>query len=116
MEERVNSEDIKDTLNMIREMRDHGYNPSEAQLVIENIGQDLLDARAERDALKAKLEKAIKGIQRLYTHTVTILESGRDRIVFLGGSCDDVETMEKQDSVLSEIRELVAAINEGVKG
>lgn len=59
------------------------------------------DLRAENERLREDLKK-------LYCGYVNSLENGYDRIKFLGGQCDDVVTMEKNDPVLIAAR---AALN-----
>lgn len=48
-------------------------------------------------------------VRALYKHYVNTLESGRDRIISLGGECDPVDKMEASDPVLARIRKLLAA-------
>lgn len=52
---------------------------------------------AERDALREALADLVQG----YVNT---LESGRDRIVELGGQCDPVDAMEASDPYLLAAR------------
>lgn len=57
---------------------------------------------------KAKvLLDALKYLQR---HYVGQLENARDRIVWLGGQCDSVETMERGDPHLRQVREVIASV------
>ena len=55
-------------------------------------------AFAEREA------DLVGALRRLYRGYVITLESGRDRITFLGGECDPVERMENGDPFLIEAR------------
>lgn len=48
-------------------------------------------------------------LRRLYEAYVRLLESGRDRIIDLGGSCDPVDVMERSDADLIEARALIYA-------
>lgn len=48
---------------------------------------------------------AIKDLRRGY---VNLLEGGRDRIVSLGGECDDVPTMEAADPYLKSAAAAIA--------
>jgi hypothetical protein len=50
---------------------------------------------------KVKLETALRDLIHSY---VCLLESGRDRIKMLGGDCDDVPTMERNDPALIRAR------------
>lgn len=56
---------------------------------------------AERDALREALADLVQG----YVNT---LESGRDRIVELGGQCDPVDVMEAADTYLRAARAALA--------
>jgi len=47
------------------------------------------------------------GMRRLYRGYVNTIESGRDRIVSLGGTCDPVDAMERGDPVLMATRALL---------
>lgn len=49
-------------------------------------------------------------LRRLYVAYVRLLESGRDRICDLGGSCDPVDVMEASDIDLRRVRELLALL------
>lgn len=53
-----------------------------------------------------------KGLKRLMLAYVNLLEIGRDRIVSLGGTCDPVDVMEKNDPVLIATRELLRALDQ----
>lgn len=46
-------------------------------------------------------------LRRLYQAYVRLLESGRDRITDLGGTCDQVDDMERKDPYLIEARNLL---------
>lgn len=52
-----------------------------------------------------------KGLRDLYRAYVRLLESGRDRITSLGGSCDPVDVMERSDIDLRKVRDLLALID-----
>lgn len=45
-------------------------------------------------AVNAELLEALKNMRRAY---VNLMESGRDRIIFLGGECDPLDVMEAGD-------------------
>ena len=55
----------------------------------------------ERDRLREALGDLIRGY-------VNALESGRDRILFLGGQCDPVDVMESSDPYLKAARAALA--------
>lgn len=50
------------------------------------------------------LLKALKDLSRAY---VRLLESGRDRIMALGGDCDPVDVMERGDPYLMQAKEAI---------
>lgn len=58
---------------------------------------DMMDAADRLKADKLALSAALRRLMRDY---VSLLESGRERIVARGGSCDSVETMERDDPFL----------------
>ena len=58
---------------------------------------------AQRDELLA----ALKNLRRAY---VNLLESGRDRILLLGGQCDPVDVMEASDPNLRDSRAALAKV------
>jgi hypothetical protein len=60
----------------------------------------------------AKVEAALRMLMRAYVNT---LEGGRDRIVSLGGSCDDVPTMEAGDPALRHAKSVLATADGEVK-
>lgn len=66
----------------------------------------LRSAEAQRDELLVALGK----MNRAY---VNLLESGRDRIVMLGGECDPVDVMEANDPNLRESRSAIAKVKGG---
>lgn len=51
------------------------------------------------------MREALQGLVRAYVNT---LESGRDRIIELGGDCDPVDVMERADPFLRAAREALA--------
>ena len=55
----------------------------------------------------ADLHVALKGLYRAYVNT---LESGRDRIISLGGDCDSVDRMEEGDPALIRARAAIAKV------
>lgn len=63
-------------------------------------------ARAANDPLRGSTLQALKDLVRGY---VNLLETGRDRIMDLGGMCDSVETMERGDRELRQARDAITA-------
>lgn len=51
-----------------------------------------------------------EALRRLYRAYVGTLETGRNRILDLGGTCDSVDVMENGDPALREAREAIAAL------
>ena len=58
----------------------------------------------ERDELR-------EALRRLYRGYVVTLENGRDRIITLGGDCDPVDRMEREDPLLHDMRALLSRID-----
>ncbi len=50
----------------------------------------------------------LKALKDLVRHYVILMESGRDRIVSLGGQCDPVDVMERGDPYLRQAKEAIA--------
>lgn len=68
----------------------------------------MTEGTKRQETSKAKvLLDALKYLQR---HYVGQLENARDRIVSLGGQCDSVETMERGDPHLRQVREVIASV------
>src|SRR3546814_7675027 len=59
---------------------------------------------AANAALVGASKDLLETLRNLYHAYVSTLESGRDRIVFLGGDCDSVERMEEGDPALVKAR------------
>lgn len=55
-------------------------------------------------------EVGLDALRALYRAYVQLLESGRDRIVSLGGDCDPVERMESGDPALHAARAVIAKL------
>lgn len=55
-------------------------------------------------------------LRMLITAYVATLEGGRDRILFLGGTCDDVPTMEASDPALRHAKRVLTANDGEVNG
>lgn len=64
---------------------------------------------SERDALAQRCERLEKALRDLIGAYVRLMESGRDRIVSLGGDCDPVDVMERGDPYLAQARAALAA-------
>lgn len=89
----------------------HGHAPSltlhefETLLDLAEANQSAIDkARAEG---REEMADELKALTRAYVST---LESGRDRILFLGGKCDAVDVMEASDPALVRARAAIRAI------
>ncbi len=50
------------------------------------------------------LQDCIEAQQKLIRAYVSLLESGHDRIIYLGGKCDPVDQMEASDPALREAK------------
>jgi hypothetical protein len=77
-------ESLKKTLLWLREQQKEDFARAQA-------------AEAQRDALLAELKNLIRAY-------VSLLETGRDRIVSAGGNCDPVDVMEAGDPNLIAAR------------
>ena len=69
------------------------------------------DDDEETNATARLIESApelLDGLKSLYKAYVNTLESARDRIISLGGSCDPVDQMELGDHALLRARQLIA--------
>jgi hypothetical protein len=53
----------------------------------------------------ADLIAEFKGLLRAY---VNLLEAGRDRVIFFGGTCDPVDVMEAADPAIASARAAIA--------
>lgn len=71
----------------------------------------LLDHHARLQAQPAPAIDLEQGLRGLYRAYVRLLESGRDRIMSLGGDCDPVDVMEQSNIDLRKVRELLALID-----
>lgn len=60
----------------------------------------------ENRAITSQRDELLAALKEFYKHYVSTLESGRDRIVMLGGDCDPVDMMEAGDPILIKIRDL----------
>ena len=73
---------------------------------IEMAGEIMRDLLKQRDELLAALEN----MNHAY---VCLMENGRDIIVSLGGGCDPVDFMERNDPYLRESRSAIASVKGG---
>lgn len=71
-----------------------------------SVSEAIAKLEKQRDDLLAALEK----MNRAY---VNLIENGRDRIVQLGGDCDPVDVMERDDPHLRESRTAIASVKGG---
>lgn len=74
----------------------------------------MADISEVRERLERDAEGVIdleQGLRDLHDAYVRLLESGRDRIMSLGGYCDPVGVMEQNDTDLLKVRELLALID-----
>ena len=71
-----------------------------------NYRADAIEAEKQRDELLAALD----GMNRAY---VNLMENGRDSIIMLGGECDHVDVMERDDPHLRESRAAIASVKGG---
>lgn len=67
------------------------------------IANGLADAR-----LIAAAPELLEALKTLYRAYVSLLETGRDRIISIGGDCDLVTVMEVGDPALRHVRSVVA--------
>jgi hypothetical protein len=67
------------------------------------------EARESEKPLLDEIKLLRKALQDLMHGYVCTLESARDRILFYGGQCDDVATMERGDLHLRKAREVLEA-------
>lgn len=58
----------------------------------------------------------VKVLKKLSLAYVNLLETGRDRIISLGGSCDPVDVMESGDPSLRDVRAVLARVDVGGSG
>lgn len=81
-----------------------------ASLSLRKMG-DIGRSRATKiDEARAAVAELIETHKALCRHFVNTLESGRDRIIALGGDCDPVDRMEQSDPVLARSRAALANV------
>lgn len=85
-----------------------GQQRAEGQMLAEHARLNELLGNSEQLPPAIDLEQALRSLYRAY---VRLLESGRDRIVSLGGSCDPVDVMEAGDIDLRKVRDVLALID-----
>ncbi len=64
--------------------------------------RSLSDSRQRADRENEVLRAALKDLSRAY---VSMMETGRDRIIAMGGDCDPVDVMERGDPYLRKAME-----------
>jgi hypothetical protein len=65
---------------------------------------------------KAQLEQTARAFKQLCNHYVWLMESGRQRILTLGGECDPVDVMERGDPYLRQAREALDKFEKVIGG
>ena len=70
-----------------------------------SLGRSVLTNWEKKDAEIERLRSALKDLSRAY---VSMMETGRDRIIALGGDCDPVDVMERGDPYLRKAREALS--------
>lgn len=62
---------------------------------------------------EAVREGLLTALERMNLAYVTLMENGRDRIIQLGGECDSIDVMERDDPYLRESRSVIASVKGG---
>lgn len=81
------------------------------RLTSENIAQIAAELGARKQRMHEAapdLYEALKDLIRAY---VRLLEAGKDRIESLGGQCDSIEQMEREDPSLRDARAVLAKVD-----
>lgn len=99
LEERDLHQARKDLVADLQQYRDW------AEPQVQRLGQEVV-ARDAAEARERGLREALQSLIRAY---VRLLENARDRIVMLGGQCDPVDRMERDDPNLRDARAALAA-------
>lgn len=108
------SEDYEDAarivacVNACAGMEDPGAEIALLRGTVEAERQNRHLAHAQTTRQAEKIEALTAALQRLYRAYVSTLESGRLRILDLGGQCDPVDRMQSDDPNLREVRALLA--------
>lgn len=66
--------------------------------------------RAELATVKQQRDELAEALERMNRAYVNLMENGRDRIKMLGGDCDPVDMMERDDPNLRESRDALAKV------
>jgi len=100
-QQRSNLEKQRDEL--LAELEDLRTKLSEANHNEQVANESFIYTVKQRDELLAALES----MNRDY---VNLLENARDRIIFLGGECDPLDVMERNDPALRKVRAVIASV------
>lgn len=74
------------------------------QAKIDTQAAEIAEAKGQVEHLDRQNNALREAMARLIRGYVNLLESGRDRITFLGGDCDPVDVMEASDPWLKDAR------------
>lgn len=88
---------------------DHGDGPDEGIDALSEFARSLPASFSAEDNVAdlSRIELAEGMVEHLLREIRTIYETGRDRIIELGGTCDDVDTMFRHSPALRDARAMV---------
>ena len=84
--------------------------PGGDPVLVSRIIMNSIENEVRAEAAEAKLAEAVEEMKALDQAYVNLLESGRDRIIFFGGTCDPVDVMEGKDPALRRARSFKASM------
>lgn len=87
-----------------------GRNTHVAQVATRGLSDDEIEANCD---LITAAPDLLAEVKRLVLDYVNLLETGRDRIIALGGSCDPVDVMEAGSPALRRAKALIAKAEGG---